>query len=708
MHAIDFHAHHSPQGAYATFTCGRFGAGGGPTIEGAQPASHDLVIGYADEQGEVFALPFFRAAAAAERPEFVAPSAAVEPTRRHALTNVTREYQRGTDTWRAGDFSFSLFTPVTPLPDPEHASEAELSAALLPALVAELRLDNRTGTTPKRLVFAIDAQHPCRFIEGVPGARAVGWGLELGLAAEDVPGLEPWVQWSELDFLAHGRSHLLGRACGFTLEVPAGELRELTLVIGFCRTGEVTTGLESRYFYTRFYPNLRRVLEAALARADELKAAARKLDQTLLQSSLDEHQRFLFAHAERSYWGNTQLLEHAGKPLWVVLEGEYAMMNTFDLAVDQSFYELELNPWVVRNVLDSFADRYSYTDELARPATDARRIRHCHTRDPHELAELVPPPQTTGLPGGLSFSHDMGVSGHFTPPGESSYELPGLAACFSFMSAEQLLNWVLTAVSYVTRTNDQAWLERRAPIFRACLASLEQRDDPEPARRNGLVNLDSSRCAGGWEITTYDSLDSSLGQARRNLYMATKAFAAWLGLALAFERLNGAELANAARAGAERAARSIASAWSDRLGFIPAVFEAGNESAILPAIEGLVFPLFWGKSELLSRRGPYAGLLDALERHLRRVLAPDLCLFSDGGWKLSSTSDNSWLSKIFLCQVVAERVFGVCPAPESHAAHARWQQIGARDFAMSDQCVAGIAEGSKYYPRCVTAVLWLA
>ena len=33
MHSIDFHAHHSPQGAYATFTCGRFGVGGGPTIE---------------------------------------------------------------------------------------------------------------------------------------------------------------------------------------------------------------------------------------------------------------------------------------------------------------------------------------------------------------------------------------------------------------------------------------------------------------------------------------------------------------------------------------------------------------------------------------------------------------------------------------------------------------------------------------------------
>ena len=25
------------------------------------------------------------------------------------------------------------------------------------------------------------------------------------------------------------------------------------------------------------------------------------------------------------------------------------------------------------------------------------------------------------------------------------------------------------------------------------------------------------------------------------------------------------------------------------------------------------------------------------------VLKPGLCLFEDGGWKLSSTSDNSWL-----------------------------------------------------------------
>jgi hypothetical protein len=39
---VDFHAHHSPLGAYATFTCGRFGAGGGMTILGAKPAADEL------------------------------------------------------------------------------------------------------------------------------------------------------------------------------------------------------------------------------------------------------------------------------------------------------------------------------------------------------------------------------------------------------------------------------------------------------------------------------------------------------------------------------------------------------------------------------------------------------------------------------------------------------------------------------------------
>ncbi len=707
MHTIDFHAHHSPQGAYATFTCGRFGAGGGPTIEGALPTTFDLSIGYADEAGEMHALPFFRSAGPAEVVDFVATPDAPAPRRRHSLAGVTRAYERGTDTWSCADFSFTLYTPVSSLPDPETATDAELARALLPVVCARLKLDNRAGSGTKKLVFAIDTGRPCRFLDGIPNARAVGWGRELAIAALDTPGLVPWVEWSELDFLAHGRSHLLGRSCGFTLDVPAGETRELDLVIGFCRTGEVTSGLACRYLYTRYFTSIEAVLAAGVARFTELVAAAEALDRTLAASALDEHRRFLLAHAERSYWGNTQLLEHAGTPLWVVLEGEYTMMNTLDLTIDMCFYELLQNPWTVKNVLDQFVERYSYVDELARPPENAVRTRHSHSRNPHELRSLIPAPAELALPGGISFAHDMGVAAQFTPPGQSSYEMPGLGGCFSYMTGEELVNWVLTAVSYVEHTDDEAWLRARAATFRACLASLEQRDDPDPARRSGLQNLDSSCCAGGWEITTYDSLDPSLGQARRNLYLGVKGFAAWLGLSFTLARLGEGELAARAHAGAARAARSIAAAWSEALGFIPAVLEPGNASAILPAIEGLVFLWFWGKSALFAADGEFEPLRAVLEKHLRRALQPDLCLFADGGWKLSSTSDNSWLSKIFLCQVVAEQLFALEPSPQSHAAHARWQQVGSADFAFSDQCISGVAQGSKYYPRGVTAALWL-
>jgi hypothetical protein len=48
----------------------------------------------------------------------------------------------------------------------------------------------------------------------------------------------------------------------------------------------------------------------------------------------------------------------------VVYEGEYRMMNTFDLTVDHLFLELAWHPWTVRNTLDLFADRYAYTDSL--------------------------------------------------------------------------------------------------------------------------------------------------------------------------------------------------------------------------------------------------------------------------------------------------------------------------------------------------------
>jgi hypothetical protein len=83
---------------------------------------------------------------------------------------------------------------------------------------------------------------------------------------------------------------------------------------------------------------------------------------------------------------------------------------------------------------------------------------------------------------------------------------------------------------------------------------------------------------------------------------------------------------------------------------------------------------------------------------------------ASGGFKLSSSSNNTWMSKIFLCQFVAETVLGLPLADAYDAAHARWQRDGAcRDWAFTDQVHSsdGTDLGSRYYPRGVTAVLWL-
>jgi hypothetical protein len=722
LHSADFHAHHSPMGAWATFTCGRHGAGGGMTIQGAAPAAHDLVIGWEDRDG-LHCLPFctkteaainmeaFGATEGADSPVVAEADAGANTTGkqlgRRQLIDARRDYRRGTDTWSDGRFAFTIHTPSGALPDPDRDGHDALAAACIPALAARLRFDNRAGTTPVTLLIAIAPGATCRLIESVGGAVAVGWGRECALASR-TPGVRPVLEWNEAEWLVSRRPNRLGSTCGLALDIPAGAEGAIDLVFAFHRAGSVCTGFDASFFYTRRYPTLESVIADAIARHGALVAAAEALDRDPAWLALDADRRFLVAHAERSYWGNTWLLDEGGRPRWVVLEGEYAMHNTFDLTVDMAFYEAARNPWTLRNVLDQFVDRYAFTDRLARQAPNAKRFEH-HTfaRNPHLIHRYVPKPVETDLPGGISFCHDMGVGGHFTPAGMSSYECDRLAGCFSHMTCEQLYNWCLTAAIYHAASGDAAWVAWRLPVVKACLESLLNRDDPVPAKRNGVPGLDSSRCAGGWEITTYDSLDPSLGQARDNLYMAVKGWAAALGLARLLDAAGDAAGAATARAAAARTCATLAGTLDPKLGFIPAVFDGESTSAILPAVEGLVYPLAWGEPTAVDAKGPYAAMIAVLGRHLHAVLKPGLCLFPDGGWKLSSTADNSWISKIVLCQVVAERVYGIVPEPASHAAHARWQQIGSADWAMTDQCINGLGKGSRYYPRCVTADLWL-
>lgn len=711
---ISFNAQHSPMGAFASFTCGQFGTRGGLAAQVGKPGNQDLFIGVKDgdrvHDAPLRCLPFYKctlsggAGAADYQVEQAGPAEQnVSPNVvAYKREQIRRHYGWATDRWATDDFTFTVYTPFGEIPDPAGAATAQMRAALLPAVVAELEVDNTGGAATKTAFFAMNFNEPGWRPLDSDGAGRRGFTLrrELGVMGEvlghtgngtngdGTEGPALFCRWSPDQGIAERVPHLLGSCPGLLVEVPPGERRVLRLAIGCYLEGVVTTGLEGRYLYTRYFSGIDDVLSFALAKGDP-KPACDRLDRALLDSDLSADQQFLAAHATRSYYGSTELLDVGGQPYWVVNEGEYCMMNTLDLSVDQMFWELRHNPWVVRNLLDNFVRHYSYTDNLKADKAGKQK-----------------------LPGGISFTHDQGAHNNFSPHGHSSYELPDLdAVCFSYMTAEQLCNWVLMATTYVAATGDLNWARQNDHVLLACLESLTNRGGDV-----GIPQRDSTRCGTGAEITTYDSLDHSLAQTRNNLYMAVKVWASYHGLATIFHQLGAAwdESRGHAVAQAQKAERTLLrQAGPD--GVIPAVFETDNvgyRSRILPACEGLLYPFVWGMD--VAREAPALHAL--LKRHTLALLTDPQRrnLFDDGGIKLSSTSKNSWMSKIALFQHVAREVLRLDENlvvkrifAEADAAHVKWQTDGSGYWACSDQFVNGVAKGSRYYPRIITAAMWL-
>lgn len=695
-----FNAHHSPIGAFASFTLGFPGRSGGFDLERGRPPEQNVFIGLQEDgRNQYRALPFYEQSED-ERKRYTSEHDHAEPLQDDRLLaafapeGIARSFRPAVDSWQAGDLTFTLYSPFQPVPDPARSTPDELAFALVPAILAEITIDNSQGRTARRAFFGFQGNDPysaMRRLEDTTEGKliGVGQGRHTAIATDDrrVRAANGFSIEAILDAKVEENWNFgLGAAAALIMDTPAGEKAVYRFALCFHRSGFVTSGIDASYFYNRYFRTIEEVAAYALANYERKLEQCARANALVEDTKLSPTQQFMLAHAIRSYYGSTELLEHDGLPLWVVNEGEYRMMNTFDLTVDQLFFEMRMNPWTVRNVLDLFAGRYSYRDTA---------------RFPGEAADH---------PGGLSFTHDMGVANVFSRPGYSAYELHAIDDCFSHMTHEQLVNWVLCASVYVAQTNDGEWLKRNLDTFRDCLDSMLNRDHPDPAQRDGIMSLDSSRTMGGAEITTYDSLDVSLGQSRNNIYLAGKCWAAYVALEKLFAANGLAAEAAEAGAQAERCAATI-TAHATPEGYIPAVIREGNDSKIIPAIEGLVFPAFTGCSEALDPEGRFGGYIKALKRHFHAVLKTGTCLFPDGGWKLSSTSDNSWLSKIYLCQYIARHILGHEWDEAGRAAdeaHAAWLTHPEHSFwSWSDQIISGVITGSKYYPRGVTAILWL-
>ena len=109
-------------------------------------------------------------------------------------------------------------------------------------------------------------------------------------------------------------------------------------------------------------------------------------------------------------------------------------------------------------------------------------------------------------------------------------------------------------------------------------------------------------------------------------------------------------------------------------------------------------------------------MYEALKAHTKNLLLdPEhRSVFADGGIKLSSTSNNSWMSKISIFMHVTRKVFGLDKDAgvaevfkKADAAHLQWQAVGSAYWACCDQIVSGEGKASRYYPRIITSALWL-
>ncbi|HOJ98932.1 MAG TPA: glycoside hydrolase family 52 protein [Termitinemataceae bacterium] len=682
----DFYSLHGIWGAYASLVIGRFNKGAGLVVGNVQPPQRALFVGYQYGNAIPRLLPFCPSIKVGLGVEaYVDPDAPARPALevpRYILfteEEIQRQVSYSGERWDAGQLSMEITSFFGTVPNPANTETQVLQKHLCPAIYVTLIFDNQRGKEEMRGIFGMQGIR--RPLSDSTGGNLLGFaqGTSWGFATVPSEAVEEAMDWQVLEAVFNGRRPLrrLASEGALRFTVKPGEKKTFIIALGVYRDGIVTAGKPMYAYYTSLFRDLEEVLQYALRHSQEALDRAHKLDMELDRSSLSEDRKFLLSHAAHSYCANTELLlSETGDPYFLVNEGEYQMMNTLDLTVDQAFFELIYSPWTVGLELEAFLERSLYRDSY-----------------------------------GIAFTHDQGVADCFSPVGTSSYELPNLSECFSYMTYEETANWLLTACLYIHNTNNRPWFEKHQEYVRGAIQSILARD----ANKDGIMDIDSDRCGRGSEITTYDSLDASLGQARNNLYLAVKAWGALICGAEILKRYGDANKENALiqeiSQQAQAAATTIASRFIAEEGYIPAVFENNNQSRIIPAVEGLIYPYIIDAKEAVSEKGPFRPFITTLKKHLSTVLKEGLCLDStSGGWKLSSTSKNTWLSKIFINQFVAERILGFSGEKiERDGIHARWLRTSSAQWAATDQVESSSGKdlGSRLYPRLVTAILWL-
>lgn len=690
-----FNTHHAPVGAWSSLT---FGAPGvGMSIDVQDPGvkrTGVMMAGVANAQG-------IRSIGFADMPKANPLDLTAEgskesgdPRMKRMLSaygffdeaEITRTLTPSRDVYAAGNVTFTTYTPYDALPDPEEGDIPAVSC--LPGVLMDVAVDNTQGEDDCTAFFGMmlyDAKRVYAFEEdGLCGVRfREEWAFAAGQAdgAYLTRGLDAPL------LLARGEPMVHQNGAAFLcLKVPAGEKKTLTLTFSVHAREGSSGAWRTTYYYNRYFKTLLEGAKGVLDSAAQLRALSDQVDSELLHERQDPARVSLFNQAVRAYYASTQLLEdEQGQIHWNVAEGAYLWRNTMDLCADHITWELRRNPWIVRSLMDEFISRYSYTDRVTFPGLPG------------------------DYPGGVSFTHDMGCYFTYSKPGYSAYERANESdkGFYFYMTTEELLNGVYCLAGYVLHTGDIGWLKKHGALLPALMESLENRDGPTPELRNGILKASSCRGGGcGLESTTYDALDHSLLEAAGNLYVFIKTWCALILLGRCCELAGDHDTLSRVNAMLCKCRESSALFRSDSHPWLRANAYQDIPGAVAAAAEPLAVPHMLG----VLHEEDEPELICLLRAHSAACLEKGVCWdAASGGLRLSSTSRNTWPSKSVLTIYVLENVLGLT-MPEGMVREViNWAQVSARDITIGDQihCDTRDVVGAPYYPRIVTAALWL-
>jgi xylan 1,4-beta-xylosidase len=662
---------HAPMGACSTITYGYKGEPCGVgTSSGVYPYRDSwgggVIFGLSDSSG-LRLLPFVTS------PTDISTSGRFFPD-----ASIQRTLTAGTDEFAvAGSgLAFTHYNPAWSMADLAKATLKEKKRFFLPATWLVFTVQN-TNTATEDFYFGLPVPvTPRTFANGAYQGVALG---EAALAVQS--GSCELLSGAGLTRILNG----MNQGFAFHLAVPPGQTRTLTVVIAYYRSAEVDSRIHASYYYTSLFTSIDSVIDAAFAGFGDAQLRCEQLASTMRRAGLNPYRQFLASHALHAYMASTAcLLDAQGGVHWWEMEGFFNYINTFDLTVDHAFYDSLMQPWALRNVLDAYSGAlpgtgYSFDTPLYSPA-GAQVSSH-----------------------GFSFYHDMGLW-------PTSGTRPAYGAS---MGQEELQSWILSAGLYWSQTADHTWLTNNLVVLRNCLDSMLLRDSTDAAARDGVTkNVNQG------EITTWDSLDTSLRTPAFSGRLAVRNWACYLALQAMFNQIGDTADAATCQGMAGMVAGTIVARWNSyhsTLGYIPALLDGSSTAAISSMVEGLVYPAVMGLTNAIDRTGgPYAPMLQALSNHMAAVLVPGRCLDATcGAWlSTSATPTITWQSKNFICQYVAETVLGITDDRVNGAVdqiHASLQIQDAPLQGFSDALNGtGVFHysGGVHYPRGVSTALW--